>query len=100
LRETLQAKLDVFTRSSRICKIYSDGTAQSHPLSSLSAPETSPEKVATRSPDDGEMEDAPATPESAVKVPAAIEEDEWSITSFSTKKDKKSKVARAKGIFE
>jgi hypothetical protein len=101
LREKLQAKLDVFTRSSMICKIYSDGTAQSHPTLSLSAPKTSAEKVATKSPDDGDMEDAPATPESAVEVPAAVEGEYWnSFSNLSTKKDKKSKVARAKGLFE
>jgi hypothetical protein len=100
LRETLQAKLDVFTRSSRICKIYSDGTAQSHPPLSLSAPETSPEKAATESPDDGETEDAPATPESAVEVPVAGENEYWAFSHSSAKKGKKSKVAHAKSMFE
>jgi hypothetical protein len=101
LRETLQAKLDVFTRSSRICKIYSDGTAQSHPTLGLWAPKTSPEKAATESPDNGETEGAPATPESAVEVPVAGENEYWNAFSpSSSKKGKKIKVAHAKSMLE
>jgi hypothetical protein len=100
LRGSLQAKLDIFAKSSMICKMYSDVTDQTRSASStVMLEDTSPEKVVVGS-TASELtvpwaETGPAfqTPDF---IPAVFAENDLGVPTTVPPKGKKAKAAKAK----